>query len=57
MASKTKITKCRRNLRDRRSGKARKRIVRAQGTTPPFSIHTPANPPLQGDDLAKPPAN
>jgi len=41
MASNTKQTKFRRNLRKKNAGKENKR-VRRQGTTPVFPIHTEA---------------
>ncbi len=38
MSNTTKM-KTRRNNRHKKMGKARKRIVRREGTTPPFPIH------------------
>ncbi len=55
MATLTKITKFRRNLRRKKAGRARKAAIRVNGTTPSFPIHTPeadANAPaaqLPGD--------
>lgn len=51
MATLTKITKFRRKLRRKNAGRDRKARLEAQGTTPPFPIHTPevdaAAPPAQ----------
>ncbi len=41
MATLTKITKFRRNLRRKKAGRARKAAAQALGTTPAFPIHTP----------------
>ena len=41
MASNTKTTSFRRELRRDKMGKARKRHNRLHGTTPVFPIHTP----------------
>ena len=41
MASYTKVTKKRRELRRKRAGRARKAQLAARGTTPKFPIHTP----------------
>jgi hypothetical protein len=50
MASNTKQTEFRRNLRKKRMGKDRKRVLRAEGSTPAFPLHTPeshANAPAE----------
>ncbi len=39
MASSRKITKVKRNRKKVTSGKARKREIKKNGTTPAFSIH------------------
>ena len=41
MATLTKITNFRRELRNAKAGKARKAKARNHGTTPPFPVHTP----------------
>ena len=41
MASNTKQTKFRRKLRRKKMGTDRKAILRRDGTTPAFPIHTP----------------
>ena len=41
MATLTKITKFRRHLRRKKMGRDRKALVRTEGTTPVFPIHTP----------------
>ena len=50
MASNTKQTRFRRNLRLKKAGRDRKRKLVVQGTTPVFPIHTPeadANAPAE----------
>ena len=50
MASNTKQTRFRRNLRSKKAGRDRKRQLVANGTTPVFPIHTPeadANAPAE----------
>ena len=41
MPSNTKFTRFRRKIRRKNMGKDRKAALRANGTTPAFSIHTP----------------
>ncbi len=41
MASYSKVTKKRRELRRKRAGRARKNRIEREGTTPKFPIHTP----------------
>ena len=41
MASYSKITKKRRELRRKRAGRGRKNKVAITGTTPKFPVHTP----------------
>jgi len=40
MASLSKQTKFRRKIRKKKAGKERKRLERAEGTTPAFPVHT-----------------
>jgi hypothetical protein len=50
MASNTKQTRFRRNLRSKKAGRDRKRKLVSNGTTPVFPIHTPeadANAPAE----------
>ncbi|MFT5681332.1 MAG: hypothetical protein ACI8RZ_002238 [Myxococcota bacterium] len=50
MASNTKQTRFRRNLRSKKAGRDRKHKLVSQGTTPVFPIHTPeadANAPAE----------
>lgn len=50
MASYTKTTRFRRKLRAKKMGRDRKSLIRTQGTTPKFAVHTPdadANAPLE----------
>ena len=50
MASNTKQTRFRRNLRSKKAGRDRKRQLVANGTTPVFPIHPPeadANAPAE----------
>ena len=50
MASNTKQTKHRRNLRQKNAGRKRKNQLATNGTTPKFAIHTPeadANAPAE----------
>ena len=50
MASNTKQTRFRRNLRSKKAGRDRKRQLVTNGTTPVFPIHTPeadANAPAE----------
>lgn len=39
MASKTMQTRCRRRLRRKKAGKARKNMIENKGSTPKFAIH------------------
>ena len=41
MASNTKQTRFRRNLRNKNAGRKRKNRLENHGTTPKFDIHTP----------------
>jgi hypothetical protein len=50
MASNTKQTQFRRNLRKKNAGRDRKRSLEVNGTTPAFPVHTPeadANAPAE----------
>ena len=50
MASNTKQTRFRRNLRNKKAGRDRKRQLVIKGTTPVFPVHTPeadANAPAE----------
>lgn len=50
MASNTKQTRFRRNLRNKKAGRDRKRALVTKGTTPSFPVHTPeadANAPAE----------
>ena len=42
MASNTKVTRFRRQLRKAKMGRSRKAAIRRNGTTPAFPVHTAA---------------
>lgn len=50
MASYTKTTRFKRKIRRKNMGRDRKALLRSQGTTPAFAVHTPdaqANAPAE----------
>lgn len=57
MASNAKKTKVRRNLKRHKQGKARKRILRREGSTPAFPLDPEGTPAAVADSEDGRPAN